>query len=375
MAPKAPSTPPLDDWHYKKGFEIATKHKEAIRQLHWFGKVPICMLMLRYKGLEESSIRKILNYPYPERRRPNRRGPTFLLSDQEVDAIIVYCTQRWETRIMNWWKLREELGLTCSVETIQQRMHQRGYYRCVACQKPYLTLAQATARFLWALAHLFWTVEWLKVLWSDEVTFLVGGRSAKARVTRNTKKGQSERYCEDCIQHQFHRGHTTPVNAWGAIGYGYKSPLLFVDGTGKKGAFKQVDYLAQVLKHLSPILEAFALVTHALGVEPLFMEDGNSAHGHKSTGNCCAQYRSRHGIILLPHPSTSPDMNPIEKCWRWIKQALHRRLKQPTTEAEMKIAVREEWDAIPQEWINMLILKQEHWVQVLAQRHGWSTPN
>jgi transposase len=238
-----------------------------------------------------------------------------------------------------------------------------------------LTLAQATARFLWALAHLFWTVEWLKVLWSDEVTFLVGGRSAKARVTRNTKKGQSERYCEDYIQHQFHHGHTTPVNAWGAIGYGYKSPLLFVDGTGKKGAFKQVDYLAQVLKHLSPILEAFALVTHALGVEPLFMEDGNSAHGHKSTGNCCAQYRSRHGIILLPHPSTSPDMNPIEKCWRWIKQALHRRLKQPITEAEMKIAVREEWDAIPQEWINTLILKQEHWVQVLAQRHGWSTPN
>jgi len=58
---------------------------------------------------------------------------------------------------------------------------------------------------------------------------------------------------------------------------------------------------------------------------PLFMEDGNSAHGHKSISNCCAQYRSRHGIILLPYPSTSPDMNPIEKCWRWIKQALHRR--------------------------------------------------
>jgi hypothetical protein len=97
----APSTPPLDDWHYKKGFEIATKHKEAIRQLHWFGKVPICMLVLRYKGLEESSIRKILGYPYPERRRPNRKGHTFLLSDQEVDEAIVYCSQRWETRIMN----------------------------------------------------------------------------------------------------------------------------------------------------------------------------------------------------------------------------------------------------------------------------------
>jgi hypothetical protein len=114
-----------------------------------------------------------------------------------------------------------------------------------------------------------------------------------------------------------------PINTWGAISYNYKSPLIFVDGTGKKGAFKQVDYLAQVLKYLLPILEAFALIIYALGVKPLFMEDGNSAHGYKSTTNCYIQYYSKHGIILLPYPSTSPDMNPIEKCWRWIKQALH----------------------------------------------------
>ncbi|PMD15834.1 hypothetical protein NA56DRAFT_649885 [Hyaloscypha hepaticicola] len=68
----------------------------------------------------------------------------------------------------------------------------------------------------------------------------------------------------------------------------------------------------------------------------------------------------------MPHPSTSPDMNPIEKCWRYVKQALHRQMRQ---------AVREEWEAIPQAWINLLILKQEHWVNVLMQRHRWSTPN
>jgi transposase len=87
------------------------------------------------------------------------------------------------------------------------------------------------------------------------------------------------------------------------------------------------------------------------------------------------RFRTKHGIVLMPHPSTSPDMNPIEKCWRWIKQALHRRLHQPTTVAEMRQAVREEWDAIPQDWINQLILEQEHWVTVLIKRHGWSTPN
>jgi transposase len=196
----------------------------------------------------------------------------------------------------------------------------------------------------------------------------------KQRVTR--KRG--ERTHPTCIQYQFHRGHTTPVHAWGAIGYGYKSPLIFIHGTGKSGAFKQTDYLAQILQtHLQPILEAFAAITHQLRpiVEPLFMEDGNSAHGHKSKGNCCAKWRTAHGIVLMPHPSTSPDMNPIEKCWRRIKQALHRRRRQPTTVAEMEEMVLEEWARIPQDWINELVLKQEHWVQVLMERHGWSTPN
>ena len=190
------------------------------------------------------------------------------------------------------------------------------------------------------------------------------------------KKG--ERNHLTCIQHQLHRGHTTPVNAWGTIGYGYKSSLIFVSGTGKRGALKQSDYLSQILEpHIQSILETFAEITHQLrpSAEPLFIEDGNTAHGHKSSNNCCQRFRTKHGIVLMPHPSISPDMNPIEKCWRYIKQALHRRRNQPTTVAEMEAAVREEWERIPQQWINDLILKQEHWVTVLMERHGWSTPN
>lgn len=92
MAPKAPFTPLLDNWHYKKGFEIPTKHKEIIYQLYWFGKVLICILVLRYKRLKESSIRKIFDYLHPKRRRPNRQDLTFLLSDRKVDETIVYCS-------------------------------------------------------------------------------------------------------------------------------------------------------------------------------------------------------------------------------------------------------------------------------------------
>jgi hypothetical protein len=54
----------------------------------------------------------------------------------------------------------------------------------------------------------------------------------------------------------------------------------------------QKDYLTEVFEtQLTPILEAFAAITHQLRpvAEPLFIEDGNSAHGHKSSRNCCAK--------------------------------------------------------------------------------------
>jgi glutaredoxin-related protein len=68
-------------------------------------------------------------------------------------------------------------------------------------------------------------------------------------------------------------------------------------------------------------------------------------------------------------------MNPIEKCWRRIKQYIHRRQIQPTTEVDMILAAMEEWDKIPQQWIDGLIKAHEGWVQELVKRRGWSTPN
>ncbi|PMD12778.1 hypothetical protein NA56DRAFT_756286 [Hyaloscypha hepaticicola] len=269
--------------------------------------MPIGALETRYH-LGNSTIRRILSYDAPERARPIRTGRPQLLTDQRVDKIIKYCAESWDHRVLKYEVLIEELQLPCTPEHLAVRLKQRGYFRCTACQKPFLTAAQVIGRFLWAIAHIFWHEEWLKVLWLDE--------------------------------HQLHRGHTTPVHAWGAIGYGYKSPLLFIHGSGKSGAFTQKDYLAQVLApHIQPILEAFAAITHLLRpiVEPLFMEDGNSAHGRKSARNCYARWRTAHGVILMPHPSTSPDMNPIEKCWRRI----NRHYTDESTNRQMRLRCRQ----------------------------------
>jgi hypothetical protein len=56
----APTTPPLNFIH-EKGFEIPTKHKEAIRQLHYFAKILVPTLQICY-NLRELTICYILEY-------------------------------------------------------------------------------------------------------------------------------------------------------------------------------------------------------------------------------------------------------------------------------------------------------------------------
>jgi len=49
---------------------------------------------------------------------------------------------------MDYQALIDELELDCSASTLQKRLYQRGYFRYVACQKPYLTAAQVLGRLL-----------------------------------------------------------------------------------------------------------------------------------------------------------------------------------------------------------------------------------
>jgi hypothetical protein len=76
-----PTTPPPPE--LLLGYEVPTKHKEAIRQLHSFAKMPIEVIMDRYK-LSKSGVCKILNYEVPERAWPTRTGRLGKLNDLQV---------------------------------------------------------------------------------------------------------------------------------------------------------------------------------------------------------------------------------------------------------------------------------------------------
>ena len=78
-----------------------------------------------------------------EHARPTQTGRPRLLNQQQVYDIIDYISFSYEHRCPDYLQLKTELQLDCSIDTLEQRLKEQGYYRYIACQKPYLTLKQS----------------------------------------------------------------------------------------------------------------------------------------------------------------------------------------------------------------------------------------
>jgi hypothetical protein len=105
--------------------------------------------------------------------------------------------------------------------------------------------------------------------------------------------------------------------AWGAISYNWKSPLVILRGTGRKGVTAK-DYCEQVLE---PVIgPAFSgLLSYDASTSGQFVEDQAPIHG---TRKALVEVKERLGIPLHLRLSCSPDLNPIENVWRTIKSSI-----------------------------------------------------
>ena len=71
------------------------------------------------------------------------------------------------------------------------------------------------------------------------------------------------------------------------------------------------------------------------------MEDGAKVHlGHARLP------RLEHGIRGFKWPPSSPDLNPIEKVWRWMKEELKKLPFVPTTIEQLKREIQRLWDQV-----------------------------
>ena len=122
---------------------------------------------------------------------------------------------------------------------------------------------------------------------------------------------------------------------WGALGWDYKSNLVFMHKLLARKGICSKAYLQQVL---DPVV--FPLFAR-LGPEYIFKEDGAKVHAGSAR-----LPRLSHGIRGFKWPPSSPDLNPIEKVWRWMKEELKKLGYVPKSIADLQVELQKLWDRV-----------------------------
>ncbi len=96
----------------------------------------------------------------------------------------------------------------------------------------------------------------------------------------------------------------------------------------------------------------------------IFQQDNDP----KYTSRLLKQFFVEEKICLLPWPSCSPDLNPIENVWAILKRNIEKR--NPENLENLKAIIVEEWQNLDQQIIFNCIMSMTSRVQSLIERKG-----
>nr|CAH7754651.1 unnamed protein product [Callosobruchus chinensis]CAH7760665.1 unnamed protein product [Callosobruchus chinensis] len=103
-----------------------------------------------------------------------------------------------------------------------------------------------------------------------------------------------------------------------------------------------------------------------IGDQFIFMDDNARPHRTRAV----QQTLENGNIARLEWPAIYRNMNPIEYVWDYVSRAIFNRINPPRSTQELIVAATEEWDNIPQEVINNLIIGMHRRVDALIRSRG-----
>ena len=165
------------------------------------------------------------------------------------------------------------------------------------------------------------------IIFSDECTFALNKDCSTVWFRRGEEKLARELLNPD-----------VKFMVWGAISRKGRFQLYWHEGSvnGEK-------YLE--------CLEGFVLEANArYGIKKWrFQQDQAGAHRPKYIKD----FLNENAYAIMNHPSNSPDLNPIEKVWSWMKRKTN--FWGPTSKDELEYCIQSAWELLNTEKINHFI--------------------
>lgn len=256
-----------------------------------------------------------------------------------------------------------------SHRTILRRIEE-GPFKCVRIlKKPLLTTKHAKARFKWAQEHLNWTLsQWERVLWSDESPFKIWLSPSREVIWIRT---DIEDPAQRIVSQVKHGGGG--LHVWGCFSAHGVGPLVRV-----KGQMNSSWYHGILTHHAMPHLKQLMASQHKRWTKKTakwyYQHDNAKAHIEKGNSRylLSKQVESNGRMRVLEWPSNSPDLNPIENLWHYLKDKLEKYESRPTSLDNLWERIKKEWEAIPQEMLRNLAESMPNRVDEVIDKHGWS---
>ncbi len=278
------------------------------------------------------------------------QGRKTILDARDLQALRRHCiTYRNATvmEITTW--AQEYFQKTLSVNTIHRAIRRCRLKLYRLKKKPYLNMIQKRRRFLWAKAHLKWTVaKWKTVLWSDESKFEV----LFGKLGRHVIRTKEDKDNPSCYQRSVQKPASLMV--WGCMSAcGMGSLHIW------KGTINAERYIQVLEQHMLPSRRRLFQ-----GRPCIFQHDNARPH----TASITTSWLRRRRIQVLKWPACSPDLSPIENIWRIIKRKMRQR--RPKTVEQLEACIRQEWDNIPIPKLEQLVSSVPRRLQTVIKEEG-----
>lgn len=245
-------------------------------------------------------------------------------------------------------------GVHVHARTVDKYLAMEGLKTYVQRKKPMLTKDQKAARYQFAKDHLHWTIDdWKNIMFSDETTISrIGSYGRKFYRKRPGNMRPESNPTKKTMQ-----AGGGKMMIWGCMTY---------NGLGDACWLEQgIDSQLYV-----EVLQDYVITSRDYhGLDPstfVFQQDNAKVH----TANIIKEYFLKSKIAVMNWPSNSPDLNPIELVWAYLKRQLDQYDNEPKSMKELWNRVQDVWNRIPEDFIHNLYASMPTRMRMVCQRRG-----
>jgi transposase len=271
-------------------------------------------------------------------------------------GIRLIMSQQVDTATQVARELRDITNRSVSSETVRRELKNAGMKAVVKQKRPLLSKKHRRARLKWAQTHKDWTVEdWKSVAWSDESKVNRLGSDGRQWVWKKAKENLNDRLVQGTLK--FGGGS---LMVWGCMLWEGVGNLVRIDG-----GLDAPLYCRILEEDLTSSVDWYGKTV----ADIIFQQDNDPKH----TSKLAKETMKKMQLKVLPWPSQSADLNPIEHLWQHLKSELAKYSEPPTSIRQLWDRVEEVWRAIDPEICQNLILSMPRRVAAVLEAKGGHT--